>query len=185
MSVGTQSISPILPKSVCGAPLRPVNSPAVARGQPSAAPAKGLHKTPASLHSPERIMHMPRSARRRRRFSLGTSASLEHLETRRLLSKTPVIVDYTDPSKSHVVELAPWTIDPRTGISPPTRVADPADIVWTNRATTTTGGTGDTDSFGAVFGTLAPTARGVVDAVITSYERMIGSFDYPSAGQHY
>jgi hypothetical protein len=86
---------------------------------------------------------------------------------------------------SHVRELAPETIDPATGISPPHRVLDPADIVWVNRANTTTGGAGDTDNFGAVFGTVAPAARAVVDAVIVRYEQMIGSFDYPSAGQHY
>jgi hypothetical protein len=56
---------------------------------------------------------------------------------------------------------------------------------WTNRANTTTGGAADTDHFGAAFGTSAPRARGVVDAVISSYEQMIGSFNYPTAGQHF
>src|SRR5689334_5151326 len=133
-------------------------------------------------------MLMSRSAhhrRRRRSFGLGTSASLEHLEARRLLSKTPVMMDYTDVSKSHPVELRPDLIDPKTGLSAPTRVADPATIVWTNRANTTTGGAGDTDGFGAIFGTVAPTARAVVDAVIADYQRMIVSFDYPLANQTY
>src|SRR6476660_2711801 len=107
---------------------------------------------------------------------------VEELETRRLLSRTSdhrVIIDYTDPSKSHIVELAPETIDPKTGISPPSgRVADPADIVWINRGLAS-------DGFDAVFGSFAATARGVVDAVIVRYEQMIGSFDYPSAGQTY
>jgi hypothetical protein len=36
-----------------------------------------------------------------------------------------------------------------------------ADIIWTNRSTTTTGGTGDNDHFGAVFGVNAnKVARG-------------------------
>jgi hypothetical protein len=56
-----------------------------------------------------------------------------------------------------------------------------ADIIWLNRATTTTGGVGDTDAFGASFGTSAPLARAVVDAVIVAYERMIGSFNYGAA----
>src|SRR4051812_47689234 len=94
---------------------------------------------------------------------------VEELETRRLLSGTthrPRVIDYTDPSKSHIVELAPETIDPNTGISPPSgRVADPADIVWINRGTVG-------DGFDAVFGTFAATARGVVDAVIVRYEQM-------------
>lgn len=71
------------------------------------------------------------------------------------------------------------------GVSNPSEVLEPADIVWVNRATTTAGGTGDTDSFGARFGTSAPLARAVVDAVIVAYERMIGSFDYSSAGIKY
>lgn len=53
-----------------------------------------------------------------------------------------------------------------------------ADIQWINRANTTAGGAGDTDGFGAVFGANANIARGVVDAVINSYEQMILSFNY-------
>jgi hypothetical protein len=80
---------------------------------------------------------------------------------------------------SHVRELAPETIDPRTGISPPSgRVLDPANIVWINRGLAS-------DNFSAIFGTFANQARAVVDAVIVRYEQMIGSFDYPSAGQTY
>src|SRR3954469_24682964 len=62
---------------------------------------------------------------------------------------------------------------------------DPASIVWTNRSTTTTGGVGDFDHFGATFGTLAPTARAVVDTVIAQYAKMIGSFNYSSSGHHF
>ena len=62
---------------------------------------------------------------------------------------------------------------------------DPASIVWINRSTTTTGGIGDFDHFGAIFGTLAPTARVVVDTVIAQYQTMIGSFNYSSAGHHF
>jgi hypothetical protein len=60
-----------------------------------------------------------------------------------------------------------------------------ADIIWTNRSTTTTGGTGDNDHFGAVFGVNANKARAVVDAVITAYERMIGSFNYGDGSSTY
>jgi hypothetical protein len=79
---------------------------------------------------------------------------------------------------SNVRELAPDTIDPKTGISPPNRVLDPADIVWVNRGLAS-------DNFTAIFGTFAGQARAVVDAVIVRYEQMIGSFDYPLAGQTY
>ena len=140
---------------------------------------------------------MSRQSLRRRAPRVSSFLPAEQLEIRRLLSKAafapiqvgPVqrIVDFTNPLGANVIELAPETIDPKTGISPPSnrRVADPADIVWLNRANTTTGGAGDTDGFGATFGTLAPTARAVIDALIVAYERMIGSFDYPSAGQTY
>jgi hypothetical protein len=63
--------------------------------------------------------------------------------------------------------------------------ADPADIVWVNRATTTAAGAADTDLFGARFGASAPAARAVVDAVIVAYERMIGSFNYGEPGRGY
>src|SRR5688572_28762346 len=46
-----------------------------------------------------------------------------------------------------------------------------ADIVWTNR-----GSTGD--GFASTFGANAAAARNVMDAVIESFERMIGSFNY-------
>jgi hypothetical protein len=64
-------------------------------------------------------------------------------------------------------------------------IGEAADIVWTNRATTTAAGPNDTDGFGALFGTSAPAARAVIDAVIVSYERMIGSFNYPVAGTRF
>jgi hypothetical protein len=128
-------------------------------------------------------MHMSRSSRTR--HGSRTLSLFEHLETRRLLSKGAPTFGRLDLIPSKPVELAPETIDPATGLSRPNRVLDPADIVWVNRANTTTGGTGDTDGFGARYGTSAPLCRAVVDAVIVAYERMIGSFDYPSAGQTY
>jgi hypothetical protein len=68
---------------------------------------------------------------------------------------------------------------------PISSVSEPANIVWTNRANTTSAGPGDTDKFGETFGTKAPVARAIVDAAIVQYERMIGSFNYPVAGEHY
>src|SRR5687768_12058472 len=69
-------------------------------------------------------------------------------------------------SGSHIPQVPIENIQP-----PPIRdnvlaSAVAANIVWTNRATATTGGPADTDEFGATFGTLAPTARAVVDAAI-------------------
>jgi hypothetical protein len=98
----------------------------------------------------------------------------EPLERRTLLC-----IDHLLP-KGEIVELAPETIDPDTGISPtrPGDAADPADIVWTNRGQAS-------DNFNARFGTMANQARAVVDAVIDYFEVMIGSFNYPSAGQVY
>jgi len=114
----------------------------------------------------------------RRPFAPSFNQQLESLETRRLLSVAgPIKVEFNDRP---VPDLAPQYVDPKTGINPPHmsgRVADPADIIWVNRGTT--------DSFDAVFGTFAATARGVVDAVIARYEQMIGSFDYSLAGQSY
>ncbi len=80
------------------------------------------------------------------------------------------------------IELRPDLI----GAPPQSRAAaDPADIVWVNRGTATAAGAGDTDLFGARFGTSAPLARAVVDAVIVAFERMVGSFNYSLAGQTY
>ncbi|MBC8106996.1 MAG: hypothetical protein H7Z14_10440 [Anaerolineae bacterium] len=95
--------------------------------------------------------------------------------------------------QQHVIELATPTVS-RPGAKPAkgtvataadggssrglNSVADAADIIWTNRGLAT-------DNFAARFGTLAETARQVVDAVIVAYERMIGSFNYSSAGQTY
>jgi hypothetical protein len=100
---------------------------------------------------------------------------METLECRKLLCGATWDVHHEPP-----VELAPETIDRETGISPPSmrEVADPANIVWTNRGQAS-------DGFAARFGTSANLARNVVDAVIIAYERMIGSFDYSSAGQVY
>jgi hypothetical protein len=58
---------------------------------------------------------------------------------------------------------------------------DPADIVWVNRGSATS----DSDGFNSRFGAAAETARAVADAVIVAYERMIGSFNYATAGATY
>ncbi len=50
----------------------------------------------------------------------------------------------------------------------------PSAIVWTNRG----GAVSDTDSFNAVFGANADTARAVVDAAILDWEGIIQSFNY-------
>ena len=63
--------------------------------------------------------------------------------------------------------------------------ATPADIRWLNVANTTTGGSADTDGFGATFGSLAPAARAVVHALIDTYEQVIGSFNYSSSSTFY
>jgi hypothetical protein len=49
-------------------------------------------------------------------------------------------------------------------------------LVWTNRASTTTGGAGDSDGFGGVFGTSAPAARNVVAAALSDWSRVITDF---------
>lgn len=56
-----------------------------------------------------------------------------------------------------------------------------ADIVWTNRGNSSF----DTDGFGSTFGANADLARGVVDAVIVAYERMIGLFNYSDGSNTY
>lgn len=54
----------------------------------------------------------------------------------------------------------------------------PSTIVWTNR-----GGPGnDSDLFGAAFGANANAARGVIDAVLDHWERIIPSFNTAAAG---
>jgi hypothetical protein len=50
-------------------------------------------------------------------------------------------------------------------------------IVWSNRANTTAGGAGDTDGFGANFGTAAPAGRAVVDAVFAYWARIITNWN--------
>src|SRR3954454_8454355 len=137
-------------------------------------------------------MHRPRARSARSAFvsPLHPLHICEQFERRMLLSRAIAVPAQTSwpllDIPTQLVDLRPDLIDPKTGHSPPSgRVADPANIVWTNRATTTAGGAADTDGFGAIFGTVAPTARAVVDAVIIRYEQMIGSFDYSSAGQTY
>src|SRR3954452_7599040 len=87
---------------------------------------------------------------------------LELLETRRLLcaAHSPIAPGGHDQSLaaanpgvavefdgSHIAELRPDLING----NPPGRSGQAADIVWTNRASTTTGGAADTDGFGVVF----------------------------------
>ena len=91
------------------------------------------------------------------------------LERRILLSNAELP---TDDSVEQRGELAP-------------DVVEPADIVWVNRAFTTAGGPQDADRFGAVFGTLAPTVRAVIDAAIDYWEVTIGSFNYANSGQRF
>ena len=119
------------------------------------------------------------------------SVELEPLETRQhlCLAHMPhVPVTKATPVKTGIDQLVVAkrgsTSTPMATSSQSTRTSDPADIVWMNRATTTTGGAADTDGFGAVFGTSAPQARAVVDAVIGAYEKMIGSFNYGVAGSY-
>jgi hypothetical protein len=50
-------------------------------------------------------------------------------------------------------------------------------FLWTNRATSTSAGPGDTDNFGATFGTSAPAARAVVDQALGDWSRVITSFN--------
>jgi hypothetical protein len=131
-------------------------------------------------------------ARKARRFT----TELEPLEIRRLLclahapiaplqqgmtkggESSGIAVDFDG---SHIKELRPDLIK----ANPPGRSGPAADIVWLNRASATTGGAADTDGFGSVFGANANVARAVVDAVITQYERMIGSFNYGDNSANY
>jgi hypothetical protein len=120
------------------------------------------------------------SVSRRRVSRRFNTNNLELLEGRRMYCMAHGMPNHP------VIEEAPALVGARAGgtlNAAPT--GEPADIVWTNRANTTTGGTADTDGFGRVFGTTAPRARAVVDALIEAYERMIGSFNYPVAGEHY
>lgn len=57
----------------------------------------------------------------------------------------------------------------------------PADIVWTNRGTSAN----DSDRFNSVFGAAAEQARGVIDTLITHFERMIGSFNYADGSSNF
>jgi hypothetical protein len=56
-----------------------------------------------------------------------------------------------------------------------------ADIIWNNRGSSVS----DTDGFNSTFGANADLARGVVDAVIVAYERMIGLFNYSNGTNTY
>jgi hypothetical protein len=56
----------------------------------------------------------------------------------------------------------------------------PSTISWVNR-----GGASDTDNFASVFGANAGAARAVVDAAITSWQRVITSFNYTFGSDTY
>lgn len=105
-----------------------------------------------------------------------SSRPFEQLEARQMMCLDHVM------AAANVVEERPDLPFSRGGSGD---AGEPADIVWVNRANSTAAGADDTDGFGARFGTSAPLARAVVDAVITSYERMIGSFNYSTAGATY
>ena len=117
---------------------------------------------------------MSRTLRRAGALRPSTRTSMELLETRRLMC---VLHMQEQPP----IELRPDLVGTRTSA-----VGEPADITWVNRGTATAAGApGDTDLFGARFGTSAPLARAVVDAVIVAFERMVGSFNYSAAGVTY
>jgi hypothetical protein len=109
---------------------------------------------------------MHRTSGRAVRVSRRSPSLFEPLETRRLLCLQHI-------QHTPVIEERPDLVG-----APGPEVLDPADIVWTNRGQAS-------DGFAARFGTSANLMRGVVDAVIVAYEKMIGSFDYPVAAQTY
>jgi hypothetical protein len=88
-------------------------------------------------------------------------------------------------NRRHIGRRRPSRLDCEPLESRTLLAAVPADIRWVNAATTTTGGSADTDGFGATFGTLAPVARAVVHSIIDTYEVMIGSFNYASSSTFY
>jgi hypothetical protein len=109
------------------------------------------------------------------------ATTFESLEARRLMC-----MSHGTPFHPPIHEdVAALSAKSGGGLNSAPSANDPADIVWVNRASTTTGGPADTDGFGRVFGTTAPRARAVIDAVLVEYERMIGSFNYATAGQSY
>src|SRR5688572_1086451 len=108
-----------------------------------------------------------------RTSNLSSTARFEPLESRRMLCGLHI---------EQPAEIRALSADELVQSGSSGRGANDADIVWTNRANTTSGGAGDSDGFGATFGTSAPLVRAVVDAVITSYERVIGSFNYGVPG---
>src|SRR5687767_10582252 len=116
-------------------------------------------------------------SRSSRRLDVGGSGSIhkqfEPLESRRMLCVEHGFLD------------GPVELRPDLNGAPAAVGGETADIVWVNRGTATAAGAGDTDLFGARFGTSAPIARAVVDAVIVAFERMLGSFNYSLPGQTY
>src|SRR5262249_20528157 len=113
---------------------------------------------------------MNRSPRSRRK-GCKVFELIESLESRRMLCAAHQL------QVGKVIELRPdllkaaLKVQKQKGTLASSLIGPPADIVWVNRGQAS-------DGFDATFGTSAGLARGVVDAVITMYERMIGSFNY-------
>ncbi|CAN5365673.1 hypothetical protein BH09PLA1_BH09PLA1_05360 [soil metagenome] len=138
---------------------------------------------------------MPQASRRRSlsipkltsgpKLNSASPGVFEHLEQRMMLCSDHML------AQQNVIEIAVPIVS-RPGAKPAkgtvaakgdgggtvSSVPDAADIVWVNRGQAS-------DAFDSRFGTFAAQARAVVDAVIVAYERMIGSFNYSSAGQTY
>ena len=111
---------------------------------------------------------MPSSNRPSRRSAFRIVRAFEGLEPRRLLCALP-----HDAAAPHIEELV------YNGPAPES--SGPADIVWTNRGSSGN----DSDRFNSVFGANADVARGVIDAVIAHFERMIGSFNYSDGSSNF
>ncbi len=109
-----------------------------------------------------------------RRLSSSFVSPIEQLEQRRMLCAPGELVpQYVElrPDLVQAARKAAGLAKGGKGTMAPATAGPAADIIWVNRGQSS-------DGFDSTFGTMAPTARAVVDAVITMYERMIGSFNY-------
>ncbi|MGH7177477.1 MAG: hypothetical protein ACREJC_08870 [Tepidisphaeraceae bacterium] len=116
------------------------------------------------------------------RRSSRSRASLEQLEHRYLMCVLHTSTTEPVELAPNLVEVSKRQVEEQNSEIQTVTASEPADIVWVNRGSGS--GTGG-DRFGDVFGANADLARAVVDAVILSYERMIGSFNYSSLGITY
>jgi hypothetical protein len=109
----------------------------------------------------------------KRKSSAGRSKQslIDGLELRRMLCGIPHDRIPEAPKFDWAIEAA------ETAESGP----EATNITWTNRANTTAAGVTDTDGFGAIFGTSAPAARVVVDAVLNYWERIITNWNRADA----